>query len=114
MMSIRKRNGTWHGIVGRDRVEFKEEDDGPSFHRALIVERLEANSPAAKSGLQRGDAVLKVGDTPVSSTLDLERALLDIRAGDSAAVVVQRGKTDQRIDLTIQAADRAAPSANEL
>jgi serine protease Do len=114
MMSIRKRNGTWHGIVGRDRVEFHDEDENVSFQRALVVERLEANSPAAKSGLQRGDAIIRVGDTAVKSTLDLERALLDIRAGDSATIVVRRGTTEQRADLTLQTADRAAPSANEL
>src|SRR5262249_26959304 len=47
MLSIRKRNSTWHGIVGRDRVEFADEEEGATFHRSLVVERIEANSPAA-------------------------------------------------------------------
>jgi serine protease Do len=114
MMSIRKRNGTWHGIVGRDRLEFGDEDESSSFQRALVIERLEANSPAAKSGLQRGDAIIRVGDTTVNSTLDLERALLDIRAGDTAPVVVRRGKAEQRLELALQTANRTGPSANEL
>jgi serine protease Do len=114
MMSIRKRNGTWHGIVGRDRVEFSDDDDAAAFQRALVIERLEANSPAAKSGLQRGDAILRVGETPVNCTLDLERALLDTRAGDKVPMLVRRGKTEQHVDLVLQTADRTAPGADEL
>src|SRR5262249_20344843 len=53
MMSIRKRAGTWHGIVGRDHVEFGGAEERPTFRRSLVVERLEVDSPAAKSGLQR-------------------------------------------------------------
>src|SRR6516225_2763036 len=44
MLSIRKRNGTWHGIVGRDRVDFGGDEDNPTFQRTLVVERVEANS----------------------------------------------------------------------
>jgi serine protease Do len=114
MMSVRKRNGTWHGIVGRDRVEFSDSDDAGSFQRSLVIERLEANSPAARSGLQRGDAIIRVGDSTVNCTLDLERALLDLRAGETAPLVVRRGKNEQRLDLALQTADRATPAANEL
>jgi serine protease Do len=114
MMSIRKRNGTWHGIVGRDRVEFTEEETGPGFRRSLLVDRLETNSPAAKSGLQGGDVIVRIGETPVSCALDVERAFLECRAGESAPVVVRRGSGEQHLDLTIQTADRSAPTANEL
>src|SRR5204863_4710646 len=37
MMSIRKRNGTWHGIVGRDRVDYGDDERTP-FRRSLVVE----------------------------------------------------------------------------
>jgi serine protease Do len=114
LMSIRKRNGAWHGIVARDAVEFADEDAGTPFRRSLVVERLEANSPAVKTGLQRGDVIVRVGDTPVSCALDVERALLECRAGESAPVVVRRGGGEQRCELTVQAVDRSAPSANEL
>ena len=114
MMSIRKRNGAWHGIVARDAVDFSDEDAGTPLRRSLVVERLEANSPAAKSGLQRGDVIVRVGDTPVSCGLDIERAFLELRAGESAPVVVRRGGGEQQIELAVQAADRAGPSAGDL
>src|SRR5204863_3891905 len=37
MLSIRKRNGTWHGIVGRDRVDYGDDERTP-FRRSLVVE----------------------------------------------------------------------------
>jgi serine protease Do len=118
MLSIRKRNGTWHGIVGRDRVDLGEakghEDGAGTLHRFLVVDRIEANSPANKAGLQRGDVIARVGDQPVDSTLGLERALLEVRAGDPAPVVVQRQGKEQRLELVVEAADRTAPPVNDL
>jgi serine protease Do len=114
MLSIRKRNGTWHGIVGRDRVDFGGDEDNPTFQRTLVVERVEANSPATKAGLHGGDVIVRVGDTTVSNTLDLERALLDLRGGESTPVLVRRDGKEQRLDLVVQSADRTAPAPNEL
>jgi serine protease Do len=118
MLSIRKLNGTWHGIVGRDRVEVSEESErentATSPRRLLIVDRIEANSPANKAGLQRGDVIVRIGDQPVDSTLGLERALLEVRAGDQAPILVQRQGKEQRLELVVETADRTTPSANEL
>ena len=95
LMSIRKRNGTWHGMILRDDVLAPRDDDSadgrPSVVttsnlttavRRLVIERPEANSPAAKAGLQRGDVVTQVGDAHVTSDLELERAMLDHAAGE--------------------------------
>jgi serine protease Do len=116
MLSIRKRNGTWHGIVGRDRVETgaDEDENARTPHRTLQVDRLEVNSPATKTGLQRGDVIVRVGEQPVRCALDLERALLDGHAGEKEAVVVRRGDGEHRFDLVLQAADRATPSSADV
>src|SRR5438309_8359894 len=73
MLSVRRRNGTWHGVICRDCVGDPEEaravlqDDGRektvshsavsatppgSLARWLVVERTEPASPAARAGLQ--------------------------------------------------------------
>jgi serine protease Do len=118
MLSIKKRNGTWHGVVGRDRVEPGEENahenSVAALHRLLVVDKIEANSPANKAGLQRGDVIVRVGDQPVDSTLSLERALLEVHAGEPAPVIVQRQGKEQRLELVVETADRTAPSANDL
>jgi serine protease Do len=130
LLSVRKRNGTWHGLVCRDRVEVgptegraelgsltaatKPVADGPYPVRTLLVERTEAGSPAAQAGLQAGDVVTQVGDLGVVCTLDLERALLDHTAGDRVPVLVRRQGGPKRFDLVLQAADQSSLSAADV
>jgi serine protease Do len=114
MLSIRKRNGTWHGIVGHDQIETDDGDASKTPQRSLVVERIEANSPATKSGIQRGDVFVRIGDAPVKCALDLERGLLELHPGETAPVVVRRDGKEQRFELVVQAVDRTSPSANDL
>src|SRR5205085_9271910 len=47
MLSIRKRNGVWHGLVVRDELgDGGEVVRGSSPARRLVIERLEVNGPA--------------------------------------------------------------------
>jgi serine protease Do len=62
----------------------------------LMVEK--AEGAAARSGIQRGDVVLGVNDDPVAS-LDQFKTLLD-RAGDRAALLIQRG--DRRLFVPLR------------
>ncbi len=127
LMSIRKRNGTWHGMILRDDVLAPRDDDSadgrPSVVttsnlttavRRLVIERPEANSPAAKAGLQRGDVVTQVGDAHVTSDLELERAMLDHAAGEHMLLHVQRNGHEERVELVLQTAERAAPPSAEV
>jgi serine protease Do len=138
MMSIRKRQGLWHGLVCADRVEtdggreLKGEGRDketlisrlsslaprPSLlgepHRFLIVDRIETGSPAARAGLQPEDVVIKVADLRISSSLDLERALLDHLPGDHVPLVVRRKGEEQRLDLVLQSLEPTAPPTADL
>ena len=64
-----------------------------------IVTGVVPATPAARAGLQAGDLILKVGDVPVNSFLDLQKI---IRASEEARVplLVQRG--DKQLVLTIK------------
>ena len=133
MLSVRRRNGTWHGLVCRDCVGEAEvkmpahdqanvtektvshEAAAPagSLVRWLVVERAEAGSPAARAGLQAGDVVLRAGDLRLACGLDLERALLDRAAGDSVPLLIRRDGAEKRLDLVLQGvAQAAAPVAD--
>jgi serine protease Do len=102
MMSARKRGGVWHGLVCRDRLEPAR----ASLVRRVVVDRAEASGPADRAGLRPGDVLVQVGDVPVASSIDVERALLDRAAGDAVPVVVRRGGAEKRLELVLQAADR--------
>ncbi len=68
LMSAQRLGNTWHGIVPK-RL-------GTNSGRQMVVADVADSSPAAESGLQPGDVITAVGNSPVSRPLDLERALL--------------------------------------
>jgi serine protease Do len=132
MLSIRKRQNLWHGLVCADRVESEEGRDKESsslvsrlsaltprpssfgeLRRFLVVDRIEASSPAARAGLQPEDVIVKAADLRVTSSLDLERALLDHAAGDHIPVVVRRKGAEQHIELVLQSVEQSAPPTVE-
>ena len=84
-----------------------------SPQRFAIVEKLEEGSPAARSGLQPGDVLVRAGGVPVSSGLDLERALLDHTAGEKVVLVVRRGSGEQKVELVLDPARSATSVASE-
>jgi serine protease Do len=120
LMSIRKRNGTWHGVIGHDDVIVPDEDaltktqtvttstaQPVTASRRFVVEKAETGSPAATAGLQRGDVVLKVNGQAVLCGLDLERALLEGHAGEKVLLVVRRKDGEQKVELVLSSADKA-------
>jgi serine protease Do len=133
MLSVRKRNGVWHGLICRNRLAPESADikstsatseapkaddsvkvDPAPLKRQLIVERIESGSPAGQAGFQPGDILVRVEDVRVGSSLDLERALLEHSPGEHLAVVARRGGADQRFDLVLRSLEQAAPAANDL
>ncbi|MBX5463357.1 MAG: DegQ family serine endoprotease [Steroidobacteraceae bacterium] len=53
----------------------------------LLVER--STGPALTAGVQRGDIILRVGNTPVESVADLKKAIRDSKG--TVALLIQRG-----------------------
>jgi S1-C subfamily serine protease len=58
--------------------------------RAAVVTSVEKDSPAARSGLQDGDAIVELAGRPVLGVDDLHRILTECAAGDEIAVRVVR------------------------
>jgi serine protease Do len=118
-MFTRNRGGVWHGLVVRDEVLspedeaiIKTEGSTPNYlvQRNLRVDRVEANSPAAQAGIKSGDFITRVGDVRVGCTLDLERALIEGKAGDRVAVVFRHDGAERQAELVLQAVDVPSPT----
>jgi serine protease Do len=109
MFRARRRN-TFDGLVCRDVIE--QTPDGAV--RAVVIERAEANSPAATAGLAKDDVLIQVGDVRVACSYDLERALLDHKPGDTVAVTFRRDGKEQPAKLALQTGERARPAAQDL
>jgi serine protease Do len=109
MLAGRGKGAVAQGLAVRDEVQVAGPD--APFRRDAVVDRVEPDSAAAKAGLRRGDLLLKVGDVSVSSSLDVERGLLDRPAGDRVAVVLRRGGQEQTVELTLEGPRASAASA---
>jgi len=72
----RVRRG-WLGIAGQNRPVTREvaREVGLPNTTGVEVSGFDERGPAARSGLRRGDVVVRLGDKPVASVDDLHRAL---------------------------------------
>jgi serine protease Do len=101
MMANRVRSGGPLGLRLKNEVISNRDDTGPQ--RQAVVERVDANGPAGQAGLQRGDVLLRVGDQPVQTSLDLERGLLERAPGDKVTLMVRRNNAEERLEMVLGA-----------
>jgi serine protease Do len=105
MLSTRRLAATWHGVVAS---ETRREDA-----RVVVVSEIQAGSPAEAAGLRPGDQLVRVGDLKISTPLDIERGLLDVRAGQQCDVLIRRSGKDQVVALSPQTLPRVAPDSTD-
>ncbi len=91
-----------HGKVTRGRIGVQitqVSDDvakalGLSDNKGALVSNVEAEGPAAKSGIRSGDVILSFGDKKIEQMSDLPRIVGASQPGDKVAVSIWRkGKT---------------------
>jgi serine protease Do len=68
----------------------------------LRVVRVAQGGPAARSGIQPGDVLLRAGGKPLRTFLDWEAVKLDISPGDTLSLVVLRGDRERRVTLAVE------------
>jgi serine protease Do len=118
-MLASRRAGLWHGLAVRDQVDSTE-----PVQRSVIVEKVEAGSPGSAAGVHKGDVLLRVGEQRVESSLDLERAVCEAKAGEKLSMVVRRAEgvaqttgasaagSEVKLELSLGAVERPAPGAS--
>jgi len=67
----------------------------------FVLTKVDADSPAAKSGLKEGDVVTSVDEVQVHRWLDWERGFLNAAPGESLNVHVERESEPVSIDLVL-------------
>ncbi|HEY2911421.1 MAG TPA: trypsin-like peptidase domain-containing protein [Gemmataceae bacterium] len=106
-MVSRKRGGIKHGLHLKDEVA-RESTENPA-RRVVLVEAVDTGSVAAAAGFKPGDAIDRVENVAVFTTIDVERALLDRDPAAKVAIKVNRGGEKATLDLTLGAVARAVP-----
>jgi serine protease Do len=76
-------------------LEIEETDDG------LVVSRVYAKSPAEKSGVKKGDLLVRVNGKKVLTTKTFGDTLAGLKAGDAMQVRVKRNGKDMDLSLTL-------------
>src|SRR5262249_4038118 len=100
LMSVKKRAGLRHGIKLKD--EGTRSGEPATSRRQVTVESVEPDSPAEAAGLKPGDAIDRVGDVVVQTSIDVERGFLDRPAGSKTAVVLRRAGEPVTLDVVLQ------------
>jgi serine protease Do len=98
LMSIQRLRRTYHG-VGVKTADLSDSQPGK-----VVVKRVDPRGPGEAAGLHIDDRILSIDGEPLSAAFDLERLLLDKRAGDQAVVTVLRKGEEKRIPLAIESA----------
>ncbi|NWF59137.1 MAG: trypsin-like peptidase domain-containing protein [Fischerella sp.] len=71
----------------------------PEINGVLVAEVM-SNSPAASTGLRRGDVILEIDGNPIASADQLQNAVENSQIGQPLRLKVQRGK--QTLQLTVR------------
>ena len=102
LISAERLERTWHGIVSR----------GNGSDRVL-VDTVQPDSPAAQSGVLAGDVIKRIGELPVTTPLDIERAMLGRRPGELVAVTIDRAGSETKVELPLAAARTRSMSKDD-
>jgi len=70
---------------------------GPGYALAAVTE----DGPAARAGLQAGDAIIEFDGGKIGSLEDIDGALRKRKAGDKVSVVVRRGQEMKTFEVTL-------------
>lgn len=93
LMSVQQLAGVTHGIMGQDSKTRE-------LHK-LMVTGTYPGGPAAKAGLVSGDEIMRVGATKISDGVDLERAFIGKRAGETVNVAYRRDGSEHSASLVV-------------
>ena len=91
----------WIGIRVRDLDPVIARKMGYESTNGVVVTYIDKRSPAEKAGMELGDIIIKVGNTPVSLKKHVTEAIYDedLRVGDNLKIKVWRNGT--KIDLIL-------------
>jgi S1-C subfamily serine protease len=64
-----------------------------SVREGIVIASVSPGTPAQRAGIERGDIITRVDETPIKQGGDLRRILRERRPGDTVRITVARGST---------------------
>lgn len=93
LLDIEQLKNTQHGVIGQDVKTAQT--------KKLIIKEISPQSPAEQAGLKSGDQIIKVEQTHVQDSADLERILLRHKTGETVPLVVRRENNELTLSLKL-------------
>jgi serine protease Do/serine protease DegQ len=81
--------------------------------RGVMVTEVTPGSPAKKAGLERGDAILSIGDRPVATLQDLRLYVSQLAPGTEVSIEIIRDGDDRTLEATLDALPDDGLAMNE-
>jgi serine protease DegQ len=94
----------WIGVEPRDLTPEIAETFNLPIQAGVLITGVLHEGPAAVGGLQPGDVVVKIGQTPIGNTAQLLNVVAGLKPDTDAAIQVQRA--DKVLTLSIRVAQR--------
>jgi serine protease Do len=93
----------WLGVGVQPVTPELAEALGLETQQGALVSQVDADGPAAKAGLRRGDVIVRFGDTPIEKTRELPRAVALAKPGSDVEIeLIRDGK---RIEKAVEIAE---------
>jgi len=84
--------GTGLGLTVRELTPDAAKKLSVKKAEGVVVTEIKPGSPADVAGLRKGDVILEVNRNPVKSLSAYDRVVKDIKKGQNALFLVQRGE----------------------
>ena len=69
--------------------------------KGMRIDGVTEGKPASKAGIQKGDIVIRFGETNVESTMDYMKALSLFKSGDTTEILIVRNGTELKLKVTL-------------
>lgn len=98
---------TWQNpVLGIEGESLRSQEQFAEFFGVkdgVLVKLVRKNSAAEKAGIKAGDVVVKVDDSPVSTSQEITRALRALGSKKTFTVTVVRNKKEMPLTVTMEA-----------
>ena len=91
----------WFGIEVIPLTPELADAQGLKGRRGAIVAKIEAGSPAAKSGLKLGDVITRIGDRPVGDNNTALNTIAETAPGQSVPVQIIRRGQELKVEVVV-------------
>lgn len=103
----------WLGVEMRSLTSDAAKSLGMKSEKGVLVHELVPDSPAARSGLRKGDVLIEFDGRPLGTSADLLVAVLSARPGQSVTLKIWRDGAETIVTARLGTAPDAPPVAGQ-